>query len=435
MEKILCNTIFALLLLFAVAGKMAAYISVGPIYIGDAVLLAASMGLVLARPRLCVRAANPTLAPIALFCGLGLLRLASGDLSSYGLLALRDSVIWGYAAYTFLLVILLPSAGRPDDWVTMNYRRFIPVYLAVGPIIVFITYYLRYRVGILDSIFPAGTVKVNDVMVHLAGIFAFTYLGLAKFPKWGIVPFVVAFSMATVNRNAIMVFLLVVVLLLVRYPPRKPAWVSVVCLSVPAFILMSFYSDAELRLPSGERPISISNIREGLVSAVWHSDNKLYDGSREWRLAWWDKIVDYTVFGEYFWTGKGFGRNLADEDGFNVSADKSLRSPHSAHMTVLARMGVPGLLMWVAVVVAVAYTMVSAHIRAARAKDSNKARLMWFLFCYFVAFTLSMSFDVVLEGPYSGIWYWAIVGTAISVGRTKRRIEVGNTGRLLGSRS
>ena len=36
------------------------------------------------------------------------------------------------------------------------------------------------------------------------------------------------------------------------------------------------------------------------------------------------------------------GINLADEYGYQVMADHSLRSPHSAHMTVLARMGAPG---------------------------------------------------------------------------------------------
>ena len=31
-------------------------------------------------------------------------------------------------------------------------------------------------------------------------------------------------------------------------------------------------------------------------------------------------IIDYTVFGDYFWTGKGFGISLADDDGFQGTA-------------------------------------------------------------------------------------------------------------------
>ena len=57
------------------------------------------------------------------------------------------------------------------------------------------------------------------------------------------------------------------------------------------------------------------------------------------------QIQNYTLRGEHFWTGKGFGVSLAEVDGFVVCYNHNappLRSPHNAFMTILARGGVPG---------------------------------------------------------------------------------------------
>ena len=60
-------------------------------------------------------------------------------------------------------------------------------------------------------------------------------------------------------------------------------------------------------------------------------------------------IINDTFHGPNFWTGRGFGLNLADEDGFagnDLRGTAPLRSPHNAHMTLLARAGVPGFFLW-----------------------------------------------------------------------------------------
>ena len=73
-----------------------------------------------------------------------------------------------------------------------------------------------------------------------------------------------------------------------------------------------------------------------------------FDGTREWRLRWWGTIQDDTIHGPYFWTGNGFGLNLAISDGFllgEAGGGSSLRSPHTGHLTILARAGVPGIVL------------------------------------------------------------------------------------------
>src|SRR5262249_9452718 len=105
------------------------------------------------------------------------------------------------------------------------------------------------------------------------------------------------------------------------------------------------------------------------------------DATKQWRLDWWNTIIDYTVHGQYFWTGKGFGVNLPDDDGFQVAdGGPPLRSPHSAYMTVLARMGVPGALLFYGLQVCFGISMLLASFRARRVGDWWGARLdLWIL--------------------------------------------------------
>ena len=59
-------------------------------------------------------------------------------------------------------------------------------------------------------------------------------------------------------------------------------------------------------------------------------------------VEWTAGLLKYTLDGKYFWEGKGFGINLADDDGYQVEEDSSLRDPHNGHLNILARAGVIG---------------------------------------------------------------------------------------------
>ena len=100
-----------------------------------------------------------------------------------------------------------------------------------------------------------------------------------------------------------------------------------------------------------DRDLSARQLVNNMVS-IFNSSNVALDGTKQWRLAWWRTIQDYVFRGEFFWAGRGFGVNLAESDGFVVGRENPnaplLRSPHSIHMTILARTGVPGFALWLA---------------------------------------------------------------------------------------
>lgn len=162
----------------------------------------------------------------------------------------------------------------------------------------------------------------------------------------------------------------------------------------------------------GARQLSISQLSANVVSIFSNdtADKGHVQGTKEWRLEWWSEIIDYTFQGPYFWTGKGFGMNLADSDGFQTSADHALRSPHNSHMTVLARMGVPGLILWILFQLSFAWSMLSAYVRARRRGAREWTRINLWVLAVWLAVMINTSFDVYLEGPQGAIPFWCVVG-------------------------
>jgi hypothetical protein len=167
-------------------------------------------------------------------------------------------------------------------------------------------------------------------------------------------------------------------------------------------------------VPQG-RPATLEQMLENVLSLFGSSSDGGLEGTKQFRLAWWGPIVDYTIFGDYFWTGKGFGVNLADADGFQSTADGSLRAPHNSHMTVLARMGVPGFVMWLLLQGAWIIGVVRASNSLRRNGEVALALLAACVAVYWMAMMINTSFDPYLEGPQGGIWFWTIFGLGMGM--------------------
>lgn len=171
----------------------------------------------------------------------------------------------------------------------------------------------------------------------------------------------------------------------------------------------------------GGRPATFDQLIENVLSMFGSAEDGGLEGTKQFRLAWWGTIVDYTVFGEHFWTGKGFGINLADDDGFQSTSDGSLRAPHNSHLTVLARMGVPGFVVWIALQVAFGVGLLGATLAHRRMGNNGIAAVGATILAYWFAMMVNTSFDPYLEGPQGGIWFWSLLGLGLVVMRLDRR--------------
>ena len=133
-------------------------------------------------------------------------------------------------------------------------------------------------------------------------------------------------------------------------------------------------------------------------------------GNIVWRLAWWGKIIDYTFAGPYFFSGKGLGINIAQDDG--IPADEStdrtpLRAPHNFHLDILARYGVPIFLIWIA------FLIFLFRAQRVASPTATKEETFFYSACL-VAFLINASFDVALEGPMSAFPFWIWVGLSLA---------------------
>jgi O-antigen ligase len=173
------------------------------------------------------------------------------------------------------------------------------------------------------------------------------------------------------------------------------------------------------------RQIGPDQVIQNVGSIVGIGGDESLRGTKEWRQQWWDKVWDYTVNGPHFLAGKGFGVNLADDDGFQLFADDSLRSPHNGHVTILARMGVPGLALWLAMQAWFGWSIFTAFLRAKGSGATFWAQVDSWIFVYWMAMLLNMSFDVYLEGPQGGIWFWTVFGVGLAALRLQSQAGVG----------
>jgi hypothetical protein len=421
-----CFGIFTLILLsgYAVLGKGFAYLGVPPYaFVGE-------IGVLLAIITLCSGIfinlwRSSTTWLIVAFMLWGFLCTVP-FVTTYGTDALRDAVIWGYAIYALAVATTL-LRFRVIEKITKLYAGGLRIFLIVAPIAFSIFVFAnnlipRWPWGPDEGV-SVLFLKAGDLAVHYAGAFPFIAFGLSSNPlgaPWmalwllGVVP-LVAFS-----RGALLTVVAAVGLVLFLRPSLKFYYTmifSAVCM-IFLYLAVMVVSSNEIDLGfNNRRIISIEQIVENAQSIFFKSERADLDleGTKRWRELWWDKIIDYTIYGEYFFTGKGFGINLADDDGFQGGDEHNLRSPHNAHMTILARSGVPGLLLWIALQATFAFSLFQNFLRDRRAKRSKLAAIELWIFLYWLGFIINGSFDVFLEGPQGGIWYWSVFGFGLAL--------------------
>jgi len=406
---------------YAFLDKGFAYIGVYPLFISELVLLLAVLHLVVTSTRLKLDWLHVVLIA---FMAWGLARTIP-YIDAYGINALRDATLWGYGL--FALTLSTAITAKHFDRVRSLYNAAILPFLVWLPVAVLIgRQYADQIPNVLGSGVSALTLKYGDLGVHLGGIGAFLFSGLGRglvmrrailalaFTLWMVGIVVVG----SANRGALLAGLAAfAAVVLVR-----PTWRALG--SFAAAIVLAV--GAVLALPdvtyASQRSLSAGQVIDNITSILFDTGAPELEGSKEWRSAWWNAILGYTIDGPYFWTGKGFGVNLADDDGFQVDTTGSLRSPHNAHLNILARTGVPGLALWVALQVAFAGSLLVSYFRARRWGASLWCQIDAWLLVYWLALILNATVDVFFEGPQGGIWYWSVFGLGLAAIRIQRSL-------------
>jgi hypothetical protein len=56
------------------------------------------------------------------------------------------------------------------------------------------------------------------------------------------------------------------------------------------------------------------------------------------------------------------------------------------------------------------FQVARAFLRARATRDRGWESIFFFLAVFWIAFLINASFDVYLEGPMGGIWFWCVFG-------------------------
>lgn len=349
----------------------------------------------------------------------------------YGLDALRDGVSWGYGLFALAVGYVVV---RENLWIRMAkwYNRWFFRFVIWAPI-AFAVYTLFH-----DELprFPwgpgGGTPVLNpkggDIAVHLAGVLGFwlsllPYLRQQRsyFGQWVFwVGWLAGFALvASRVRAALLAVGLVISVLMFHVNIARWAKVSALLLLLISFLAVT---GIEVDIDSRTR-ISFDQLLINVESIFSDVEGFAGEGTKRWRLEWWSTIVQYTVFGEYFWTGKGFGINLANDDGFQVNSDNSLRSPHNGLLTILARAGVPGAVLWLFLQGWFGLSLWLQYWKKKLKGEPQAAGFSLWVFVYWLAAIVNSAFDVYLEGPQGGVWFWSIFGVGLGLILAESRQE------------
>jgi hypothetical protein len=422
-EGVWLKILIFILFSYAVFGKGFAYT-----FLGEATLVLGFLTYLLSR-RVMLIFSDPVLLLWAAFAGWGVCRTLP-FLSKYRFDAVRDAVLWGYGLFALIIVAFVNNSSQISRALNA-YRRFLRWYLPLVPFLLLVSIWLPGLVPVLPwtSGIRAIWLKGGDAAVHLsaAGLFLLIFrarwqvaekqrlsiFGSVRFVGWALAAIAVMID-TRAGFMAVVIPILVAAIVKLRSIGSRVGIYAVVTILLGITILGSNVITIRTQGRTFNADQVIANL-ESIVSSKVSSGSNI-ESTKGWRLIWWRHIIQYTLFGPYRWTGKGFGVNLAVEDGPpGMTAEESkLRSPHNGNLTVLARMGVPGMTLWVAMNLTFVFSLARAYRRAVRMGAQFWTNLNLWILCYWLAALINMSFDVYLEGPQGGIWFWSIIGFGVA---------------------
>ncbi|MEM1110042.1 MAG: O-antigen ligase family protein [Planctomycetota bacterium] len=407
----------------AIGGKGFAYIGLPPLFISEITLGLGALCFLI-QPRWREALTQPVVVLILVLMAWGIARTLP-YLGEYRLDAPRDFMLLGYMATAIFVTAVIMSQPQLLPWVLGKYQGFAKVFLIVMPPLWLIDVVVHEAMPTWPWASDVGIImlKPGDMPVHLGAIAALCVLGLfrGKSLVWmGLLTMLLGVT-GMISRGGLASFALAFGIAFLMRP--KSAWATRLAVIMITIVTLVAISDVSVQVPGREREFSARQLLLNVVTIFDSGDAAGdLDDTKTWRLDWWQTIFDYTIGGEYFWQGKGFGVNLANDDGFQVWLEsESLRSPHNGHLTVLARAGVPGFVLWCSILGAWCWMMLSAYLQARQRGDQNWAMFFVLLVAYWTALSFNASVDVYFEGPMGGVWYWAVTGLGIGGAWVYRR--------------
>lgn len=382
-----------------------------PVFISEIVLFLAVIVLLRhQRDTTSVLRGSPMMRTAVLLFVWGALRLAF-DLPVWGLEALRDGAQTNYILVGMAMaVVVFQDQGvaarltRLRPWIPATVVAWVPVAIIVN----------RRFVSVAPLVPGSETsilsFKPGDYALFAAAAIAYVWLASDQYsPRYrnaitaiGVVGLLVA---ASQNRGGVLGALVVLFLAaLFMQRTRRRRFLSGMALATGGLILA--LSLTNFVIPLGTRAFSVGQLVDNTLSVTGSSQNGSLQGTVSWRLDYWQLVIGDVVTGDAWLTGIGYGPILADIYGYQTSARVSsqpLRNAHNSHVTLVARLGLAGFLLWLTF-----WLQVGLHLNRTARRTMDPV-LGWLIAIVF-GIGVAAIFDPILEGPQIAIPFWCAVG-------------------------
>lgn len=424
------RTKFATLLLFGIVGYMfldrtfawLIHVPGVPIFLGEVLLALGVLELVRARQTLRFLVnRSATVKWILVFLVLGILRLAA-DMGTYGVIAFRDAAIFYYSALAIIVAAYVMTIPETIGRAIKAFTRIIPWYIAWVPIAILLSRTFSATAPLVPgSLTSILSFKSGNYAVWVSLAVAFLWLvqqantpaeirRRALLTAAGSVGIFVAGSQ---NRGGLVVGSAVIGLtvLLSKRPYQTLSRIGGI-----GIVLFGLLFVMDARIETGKREISVRQIVENVQSIFVDSGNDSLAGTKRWRLELWNGITQDVIYGD-FPLGFGMGPNIAERYNaipVQLDAFQTLRSAHNSHLSILARMGIPGATVWVLIWISLAIVALRVR-RRLRHADPEALNLLTWLLLSVAAILGNAVFDPTLEGPQVAIPFYTFVGAALGM--------------------
>lgn len=368
---------------------------------------------------------EPLLALLLLFVLWGAVRLLP-DVSIYGINAIRDAALWYYCSFAFIAVAVLAKCPDMASRWLRQLDRFLLVVFIWLPIALVARSYATAGPDVPFSSMPILTHKSQDIVI--VPVLGLGYLWLQPSVKGkkrcaflSLIAFLIIIFTGTQTRGGLLSGLAGLTVGLIFADNRlrimvRGALVVVACLVMTAMLSLQI-STAGTPVHA-VRTFSAGQLLQNVASISGTSSPGFLSGTVAYRESLWTTVLSQQVEAGRLLNGFGFGLNLANQAGvYDGNYYDPLRSPHNSYLDVLARMGVVGIVLWVALWTAWYWRLVS-RCKVLRRRGLGERRCIAVL-CLMVntAYLVGAFFDPAFEGAMAAVIAWTAFGVGVAVTR------------------
>lgn len=342
--------------------------------------------------------------------GLNLVYIARGFLEYPVMEVVRDSFMLNYAGFVVIIALLKPFHKQILSGFAVVYTWFPWV---VGAIFLLRAWNPYWNEVALFGGIPLFVYKNGDLAVHLLISTILLLTGKLQLkPRMYVLQLIITAYLflltATFNRGGMLSFLVgisVYFFYIRKTDFAKSIFRYLRLAPILLLIAVPLYTATKIEDKTQGRNTGLKQLEQNFTSIVNRNIEGGLNDNVLWRLAWWGKIIDYTILGPYILHGKGLGVNLSVDDDIPME-DDSLRSPHNFHMNILARFGLPIALLWLLWIYLIFKPLFKEGLTTQRL----------FYASAILAFLVNATFDVALEGPMAAMPFWIFVGLYLDEG-------------------